>query len=367
MLHKSKSWILKRCFEPRVPLALPVHAVIPAQAGIQLRAQDIWIPACAGMTENATCPVYSDKFRNSCPERHWQSQWHPRKQGCVVSTLFFFLACCWPAAQAAESGTLVIDSVVLSPLQVAEVSAQQTGLVREIVAEEGAVVRIGDVLVRLDARQAELDLAKARIERDQAKAQANNRIKVQFAEKALEVAEAELRRSQESIDQFAKSISQSQLDVERLTVEKLGLERQQAEHEQNLDRFAQQLKEQELAAAELRLEQHAVLAPFAGSIVLVRGRVGEWVELGTPVARLVAVDKLRAEGFWAVEEIQGVLVDTEVRFHGQQQGLPIAKGRLRFISPEMDPVTRQVRVWAELENPTGKLRSGQQGRLEIVR
>ncbi len=143
-------------------------------------------------------------------------------------TLLCIVALC--DATAYGETLLVIDSVVLSPLDAAEVPAQQVGMLREIVVEEGATVEAGQVLARLDTRQAELDVAKARIEAAQAAAKANNRTKVAYAEKSLEVAQAELKRSQESIAQFAKSISQSQIDVERLTVEKLTLEKKQAEH-----------------------------------------------------------------------------------------------------------------------------------------
>ncbi len=268
-------------------------------------------------------------------------------------------------ADARGASPLVIESVVLSPFDAAEVPAQQVGMLREIVVEEGATVEAGQVLARLDVRQAELEVAKARIEAAQAAAKANNRTKVAYAEKSLEVARAELKRSQESIAQFAKSISQSQIDVERLTVEKLMLEKKQAEHELELDRFALQLKEQELAAAELNLELHSVEAPFAGAVVLVRGRVGEWVEVGAPVLRLVAVETLRSEGFLAVEEAASDLVGRDVVFRSESGAT--ANGKLRFVSPEMDAVTRQVRVWAELENAKGEFRSGQQGSLEIVR
>ena len=269
------------------------------------------------------------------------------------------------AAHGEESATLVIESAVLSPLHAAEVPAQQVGVLREIVVEEGATVEAGAVLAKLDARQAKLDVAKARLEAAQAAAKANNRTKVEYAEKSLEVARAELKRSQESIAQFAKSISQSQIDVEQLTVEKLGLEMKQAEHELELDRFALQLKEQELAAAELKLQQHSVEAPFAGTVVLIRGRVGEWLEVGAPVVRLVAVDTLRSEGFLDVDDAASDLVGREVLFRSDTG--TVAKGTMRFVSPEMDAVTRQVRVWAELANPTGEFRSGQQGSLEIPR
>ncbi|NOZ39164.1 MAG: HlyD family efflux transporter periplasmic adaptor subunit [Planctomycetes bacterium] len=264
---------------------------------------------------------------------------------------------------AEERPALRIESVVLRPLREAEVPAQQTGLLQQIVVEEGQRVEQGQVLVLLDARQAELAVARAKLEFAQAEAKAQNEISILYAEKALEVAKAELRRSSESIEQFAKSISQSQLDVERLTVEKLTLERRQAEHELVLERFGVQLKQTELEAARLQLSQHQLTAPFAGRVVLVRGRVGEWVEVGSQVLRLVAVDKLRAEGFLSAEQARADLV-------GKPVILSVADGEtvtgtLRFVSPEMEPVTRQVRVWAEIPNAEGGLRPGQQGTLEI--
>lgn len=265
-------------------------------------------------------------------------------------------------------GEPLIVEVVLSPLDAAEVPAQQTGVLQEIVVKEGAVVSEGETLARLDSRQAKLDVAKADLESAQAEAKATNRIRVKFAEKSLAVAQAELERSQESISQFAKSISQSQLDVERLTVEKLSLEAAQAEHELELDQFAWKLKQQEVAAAKLRLAQHEVQAPFAGTVALIWARRGEWVELGAPVVRLVAIDKLRAEGFLDVDLLTENLVGKEIIFHcGEGDQATTARGTLRFVSPEMDPVTRQVRVWAEIDNPSGELRAGQQGTLEIMK
>lgn len=264
---------------------------------------------------------------------------------------------------AEEKPVLRIEAVVLRPLRAAEVPAQQTGLLRQIVVEEGQQVEQGQVLASLDARQAKLAVARAKLEYAQAEAKAKNEISILYAEKALEVAKAELRRSSESIEQFAKSISQSQLDVERLTVEKLTLERRQAEHELVLERFGVRLKQTELEAAQLQLSQHQLTAPFAGRVVLVRGRVGEWVEVGARVLRLVAVDKLRAEGFLPAEQASADLVGKSVTL-SVAEGITVT-GILRFVSPEMEPVTRQVRVWAEIPNAGGALRPGQQGVLEI--
>jgi macrolide-specific efflux system membrane fusion protein len=184
------------------------------------------------------------------------------------------------------------------------------------------------------------------------------------------VARAEMKRSSESNEQFARSISQSQLDVERLTVEKLELERKQAEHDIALEKFELRLKENALDAAKLELEMHAVKAPFAGVVALVRGRPGEWVQPGTVVLRLVAIDKLRAEGFAPAAAANEKLLGAKVQFvvvdeSGAASKSPPVEGVLRFISPEIDPVSRQVRVWAEIDNKGLQLRPGQQGQLVI--
>ncbi len=273
-----------------------------------------------------------------------------------------------PVAWADDSANLKVESVVLRPLQEAEVPARRTGLLESIVVLEGQQVKGGQLLAELDSRAAVLENEQAQLEVAGAQAKATSQIHIQYAVKALEVAQAELQRSEESIRKFARSVSQSQLDVERLTVEKLTLERQQAEHEMELEGFALQLKQSLLKATQLNVEQHTIRAPFTGTVVLVRGRVGEWVELGAPLLRLVSVTRLRAEGFLPAEVAHPKLVGRDVRFvavssEGAQKTF---NGTLRFVSPEMDPVTRQVRVWAEIKNPVGHLRPGESGTLEIL-
>ncbi|QDT75850.1 multidrug resistance protein MdtN [Lacipirellula limnantheis] len=265
---------------------------------------------------------------------------------------------------------VVIDSVVLRPLVEAEVPARQTGVLASIAVEEGASVQAGDLLASLDDRAAKLAVAKAELERAQVHAKATNELRIEYADKALEVARAEMMRSSESNDKFARSISQSQLDVERLTVEKLELERRQAEHDLEIDRFELQLKENAVETAKLDLDLHGVRAPFAGVVALVRGRAGEWVEPGAPVLRLVAVDRLRAEGFAPASILGKVAVGSRATFAASRDNDAVSaaggvEGVLKFISPEIDPVTSQVRVWAEIDNRQGELRPGEHGELKL--
>lgn len=268
----------------------------------------------------------------------------------------------------ATAAPVVLENVVLRPMVEAEVPARETGVLSRIEVEEGAVVAEGDLVASLDDRAAKLLLDQALVERDQAAAKAANELRVKYADKALEVARAELKRSSESIKEFAKSISQSQIDVERLTVEKLELERQQAVLDMTLEKFELRLKENALETARLDLELHAVRAPFAGVVALVRGRAGEWVEPGAAVLRLVAIDALRAEGFVAADAIGGMKPGAAVQFTPTAspgaESKPLV-GVLRFVSPEIDPVNRQVRIWAEIDNRNHRARPGEMGTLRI--
>lgn len=270
-------------------------------------------------------------------------------------------------AAAAGAGEIVIESVVLRPAVEAEVPARQLGVLAAIEVNEGSEVVQGDLLASLDDRVATMAVRQAEFERAQAQAKAGNTLSIEYATKAIEVAQAELRRSEETNKQFPGSISASQLDVERLTIEKLDLERRQAEHELELARFEFEAKDNALQAAQLELELHAVRAPFSGIVSLVRGRPGEWVEPGTAVVRLVAVETLRAEGFAPAGRSAIVRVGATVRIdlEGDDEGASV-EGQLAFVSPEVDPVSRQVRVWAAIDNRDRRLQPGQQGRMTIV-
>ena len=92
----------------------------------------------------------------------------------------------------------------------------------------------GEVLAQIDDQVARMAELAAKLKYDVAHEKATNDVQVRYARKAAEVAEAELERSTESIARFAKSVSESQLDVERLTVEKTRLEAEQAEHNQQI-------------------------------------------------------------------------------------------------------------------------------------
>jgi RND family efflux transporter MFP subunit len=287
-----------------------------------------------------------------------------------LACAYIVLAMMGPLIYAGEDSAasgLEVESVVLRLMEEAEVPAQEAGVVTSLSVREGQRVKQGELLAQIDDQVPRLAAEAVQAQYDITRAKAANDVRRRFAKKSLEVSQAELQRSMESIERFAKSVSQSQLDVERLTVQKNQLEAEQAEHEHQVATLEMKAQENELTAARAQVARRRIAAPFDGVVVQIYVRRGEWVEPGQKALRIVNVDRLKAEGFvpasGGIADLSGKSVSLEV--DGLSEQSPIG-GMIVFVSPEVDPITGQVRVWAEIDNGGGKLRPGQPARMVIM-
>jgi macrolide-specific efflux system membrane fusion protein len=91
------------------------------------------------------------------------------------------------------------------------------------------------------------------------------------------------------------------------------------------------------------------------------------VEPGEDVARIVRIDRLRAEGFSDARKTRSDWVERPVTIHVQLGSTePEAfSGKIVFVSPEIDPVNGQIAIWAEIDNPDLLLRPGLRGTMTI--
>jgi RND family efflux transporter MFP subunit len=267
---------------------------------------------------------------------------------------------------AAGSPAIQVESVVLRLMEEAEVPAQEAGVVTAVAVREGQRVKQSELLAQLDDQVPRLAADAAKAKYDITHEKATNDVQIRYAQKALEVSEAELRRSTESIEKFAKSVSQSQLDVERLTVQKNRLEAEQANHEQAIAVLDMKAQENELNAARAQIARRRIVAPFDGVIVQIYLRKGEWAEPGQKALRIVNTDRLKAEGFIRADDAARIAVGKPVELVVELGTKPQTfVGRVAFVSPEVDPITGQVRMWAEIENREERLRPGQAAKMRV--
>jgi macrolide-specific efflux system membrane fusion protein len=272
------------------------------------------------------------------------------------------------AQSATASEPLEVEAVVLRLLSEAEVPAQEAGVLTAVAVREGQQVAEGELLAQVDDQVSRLAAAAAQLQFSIAEAKATNDVRIRYAKKALEVSEAELRRSTESVARFPKSVSESQLDVERLTVQKHLLELEQAMQDQQIATLEMKAKDHERTAATAQVARRRIVAPFNGVVVQVLVRHGEWVEPGQQALRIVNVERLKAEGFIPAQRANANLAGQTVRLTlelGEKAAATFA-GKIVFVSPEVDPITGQVRVWAEIDNKDGRLRPGQPARMVVA-
>ena len=269
-------------------------------------------------------------------------------------------------AESSAKPAIEVQSVVLRLLEEAEVPSQEAGVLTSVAVREGERVKQGQLLAQIDDQVARLAADATKAKYDIARAKATNDVRIRYAQKAMEVSEAELRRSTDSIERFAKSVSQSQLDVEQLTVQKNKLEAEQAMHEQEIATLEMKREESELNAARTQITRRRVVAPFDGVIVQIYARKGEWAEPGQKALRIVNVDRLKAEGFISAQDATAQVVGRSINLivepGGARNSFP---GKIVFVSPEVDPITGQVRIWAEIDNREGRLRPGQPARMMV--
>lgn len=162
--------------------------------------------------------------------------------------------------QASQTLTL---SGSLTARQSAQLSPQVAGLVAALAVDAGDRVAAGEVLVRLDQRMAELEVARVAAVVNEAHA-------------ALEEAERLLEEARRLVER--RFVPDSEVQAREAGV--LQAEAQLAR------------TRSELAIARERLAQHIIHAPFYGGVSRRLAESGEWVATGTAVLELVAVDDL---------------------------------------------------------------------------
>ena len=222
------------------------------------------------------------------------------------------------------------------------------------------------------------------IDFDVAQSEALNDVAVRAAAKSRDVANNEYQRGLRSRDASKNSVSESTLDGLKLEMEKMTLSHEQAEFvlsvlKLKLDAKKAGLKTQGLAVEEAELamqevesqlqllSQRAAVSPVEGVVVELPRRTGEWVQPGDKVARIIRLSRLRAEGFLPLTNASGSLVGRPVVIEvaAGESGKVTREGRITFVSPDVDPINQQVRVWAEFENKDGTLLPGLRATIRV--
>ena len=207
-----------------------------------------------------------------------------------------------------------------APVRHVELRAETTGRVLEIEAEEGALVKAGDVLVRLDPRDREL-------------------VKLE--------AEALLRQRR----------------IELEAAEKLGKKGFQAETNVALAEASFAAAEAALKRAQMDLDHIVVKAPFDGILDRRHVEIGDFLDIGDPIAMLLDQDPFLVVGDVTETDVNKVKTGmaTSVRLATGE----LVDGKVSYVASLADEQTRTFEIEIEVPNPSGRLAAGASAEIRL--
>lgn len=228
-------------------------------------------------------------------------------------------------------------------IQQVSLQAKVTGYLKESVVADGADVKAGDVLYRIDDRDAQtaLDQAKAQLQRDTAQ--------VEYLRSNLDRGQelsAKGFLAKDSFDQRTSSLRQAEAGIA--------------------------IAKAAVAAAELDIERSTITAPFAGRVGRSAASVGTLVTSGQTVLNtLVQLDPIYVTFNPSEKDlvaIKGALqkgeVTAEISLPGVAGGKSYA-GKLTFIDNRLDQSTGTVAARATIANAAFDLLPGQYVHLRL--
>lgn len=196
-----------------------------------------------------------------------------------------------------------------------EITSRTVNTVTAIHFNEGQMVRKGTVLVEFDSAQARAELAAA--------------------DAAVAESRAQFKRSRELL--ATQALSQAQLDTLEATLKS---------------------NEARLAAAQSKVEDTIIRAPFSGRIGFRRVSLGGLVSPGTVIATLDDTSTMKLD--FTVPQAYLFALQPGLPISAQIAGVPnqAFAGKVTTLDSRVDPVTRSIVVRAELPNAKGILKPG---------
>ena len=220
-----------------------------------------------------------------------------------------------------ESNITATGSVVA--VQGVTVSAEMAGKVTKILFEAGATVAAGDLLVQLDTTTEEAQ---------------------------LRAAEAGAQLSKVNLDR-AKELREKQTTS-------------QAEY----DAANAQAQQNNAQAEGIRavIAKKTIRAPFAGRLGLRLINLGQNLKEGDAIVSLQTLDPIYVNFSLPQQRLAELAVGGVVRVASDAAPGETLEGKITAVNPDVDPITRNVRVQATLANAGDKLRPGMFATITVV-
>jgi membrane fusion protein, multidrug efflux system len=221
----------------------------------------------------------------------------------------------WPDSITATGSLVAVQGVT--------VGAEMPGKIAEIAFESGDRVKAGDLLLRIDTSAEKAQLRSA--------------------EAAAKLARINLERNRDL--RANHTVSQSDLDTA----------------EANYNQAVAQADNVRATIAKKTLR-----APFAGQLGLRLVNLGQIVEEGAAIVTLQTIDPIYVDFSVPQQQFSIMTTGSEVLVTTDAAPGQTFKGRIIAVNPEIDTVTRSVRIRATLSNSGELLRPGMYANVQVI-
>ena len=211
----------------------------------------------------------------------------------------------------------------LAPVQGADLSAEVSGIVTEIFFQQGDDVVAGSPLVQLKADD---DIAK-----------------LKSLKATEELAHLTYQRNQAQL--LAKAISQQIVDSNKA----------------DLTRASANVAEQQAL-----VNKKLIRAPFSGHLGIRTVNLGQYLNAGTSIVTLQALNTLYVDFFLPQQSLAKIAIGQTVEIHIDAYPSQKFMGKVVVINPKVDANTRNVQIRAVLDNAKHQLLSGMYVNVEVV-
>jgi RND family efflux transporter MFP subunit len=217
----------------------------------------------------------------------------------------------------------------ITSARVAKVSAEVSGKVEAVNVEVGDRVESGAPLIELDREIEQLTLAALQASTRQARAE--------LADAKRRYQDVKHLREQKNISENELRLRESEVEVDAATLKKMQAEEQRQRE---------------------RVERHSLRAPFSGVISERHTEAGEWIEPGSPVLTLVAIDDLRIE-FRVPQEFYS-RINTQSTLSVTLDALPgrVFDGTIEAVVPVSDASSRTFLIHVRVDAGDARLTPG---------
>jgi membrane fusion protein, multidrug efflux system len=235
----------------------------------------------------------------------------------------------WPATLSAIGTVVAVQGVT--------VSADLPGIVSHIAFESGASINAGDLLVELDTKQEQAQLAQ-------------QQARLTAVEAGRELARLNFERMQGLVNDGA---------ITRAEYDKAVAEQKQTIAEQSQT----EAQIQEIRAT---IARKTIRAPFSGVLGLRQVNLGQYLSGGSAIVPLQSLDPIYVNFGLPQQDAGQVHAGQTVRITTENLTGVAFTGRVTAINSVVDEATRNVQIQATLANAKGNLRPGMFVQTDVV-